>query len=335
MSIRGIRSGVAWRVLALELALACGSALAPIVARGQEVQPAPGTIPVETHSIDEIVEWLVAQGKVDEAAAMLDAIEANAPGSLQVRFLRGLVAMKRGDYRRAIGIFRGILVAHPEALRVRLELARSYFLVKDYQNSDRQFRAVRAEELPSAVKANVDGFLVQIRQSKDWSYGLSVAIAPDTNVNGASTSREVEIYGLPFKLSDEARQKSGTGAAIDASAEWAPRFSAAGRMRLGAALQRREYGGPQFDDMTLAFHAGPRFVLPRWDLSVLGTGFRRWYGGETYASSLGGRMEATHYAGPRTVLNGTAGALRITDERDAARDRWVYTVSAGAMRQMS
>lgn len=334
MRARSLRSGAACRMLAI--ALVCGSALATAMAtHAQEHAPVQEPLPSETHSIDEFVEYLVQQGKADEAASMLEAVDAAEPGNEQVRFLIGLVAMHQGNPRKAIEVFRSILVDHPKALRVRLELARAFFMVKDYQNADRQFRAVRAENLPPAVQGNIDGFLAQIRQSKDWSFGLSVALAPDTNINGASTSREVDIYGLPFQLSEDARQKSGIGAAIDANVEFAPRIAPNGRMRLGAALQRREYDGTQFDDMTVALQAGPRFVFSKWDVSVLGTGFRRWYGGDTYASSLGGRIEATHYAGPRTVFNGTIGALRIEDERDDARSRWVYTAYLGGMRQLS
>lgn len=319
----------------LALVLTFGSTLAPIAARSQDMSEAGEPAPTESHSIDEFVELLVRQGRIDDAANMLQAVEAANPGNQQVRFLMGLVAMHQGNHRKAIGIFRSILIDHPEAMRVRLELARAFFMVRDYQNADRQFRAVRAGELPDAVKANVDAYLAQIRMAKDWSYSVSVAIAPDTNVNGASTSREVDIYGLPFRLSDDARQKSGIGAAVDASVEYAPKIAPNGRLRIGAALQRREYDGSQFDDMTLALQAGPRFVFPKWDISMLGTGFRRWYAGEAYASSLGSRMEATHYVGARTVLNGTLGVLRIEDERDDARSRWVYTASLGGIRQLS
>lgn len=333
MRVRSLRSGVACRVSAL--ALACGSAFAPVAAWAQDVPAAQIETVEETRSIDEIVEWMIQQGKVEQVADMLEALDASTDGNEQVRFLRGLVAMRQGEHRKAIAIFRSILVNHPQAVRVRLELARAFFTVKDYQNADRQFRAVRAGNLPPAVQANIDAYLAQIRMSKDWSYSVSVALAPDTNINGASTSREVDIYGLPFRLSDDARQKSGVGAAIDASVEYALRIAPNGRLRLGAALQRHEYGGTQFDDMTLALQAGPRFVFPKWDVSLLGTGSRRWYGGEAYASSLGSRIEATHYIGPRTVLNGTVGIMHIEDERDDDRSRWIYSASLGAVRQLS
>ena len=328
MRRRNIRSGVACRMLAI--ALACGCATMPRTSHAQEglADQAP------TRSLDDIVDALIRQGRTDDALALLDAIIAASPDDQQAHFLRGLVASSQGDYRKAIAIFRAILIDHPEAVRVRLELARAFFLDRDYQNADRQFRAVRAGDLPAAVKANVDAFLFQIRQSKDWSYSFSIALAPDTNLNAASTAREVAIYGLPFKLSDDARKKSGIGAAVDANVEWAPRIASNGRLRLGTGFQRREYDGSTFDDMTLSAQIGPRFVFPRWDVSLLGTGFRRWYGGKGYAKAVGGRMEAIHYAGSRTVISGSLGAVRLDYDRQNERDGWVYNAGLGLMRQL-
>ncbi|RVQ65141.1 DUF560 domain-containing protein [Croceicoccus ponticola] len=328
MQRRDIRSGVACRMLAM--ALACGSATFPEPSRAQDASAEQ----TSSRSIDDIVDALVRQGKADDAAVLLDAIIAATPDDQQAHFLRGLVATSQGDYRKAIAIFRAILIDHPEAVRVRLELARAFFLDRDYQNADRQFRAVRAGDLPPTVKANVDAFLFQIRQSKNWSYGLSVALAPDTNLNAASTSREVAIYGLPFKLSDDARKKSGIGAAVDANVEWAPRIAPNGRLRIGTGFQRREYGGSTFDDMTLSAQIGPRFVFPRWDVSLLGTGFRRWYGGNGYAKAAGGRMEAIHYAGSSTVISGSLGALHLDYDQQNERDGWVYNAGLGLMRQL-
>ena len=83
---------------------------------------------------------------------------------------------------------------------------------------------------------------------------------------------------MPFDLSEEARQRSGVGLVLDAGGEWSPRLGAGKRLRLGLNVQRREYTGSDFDDMTLATYAGPRIVSGRWDLSLLGSAYLRWTG---------------------------------------------------------
>ena len=113
---------------------------------------------------------------------------------------------------------------------------------------------------------------------------------------------EVTLYGLPFDLSQDARQRSGVGVAVNGTVEWAPRLSAASRLRLGASLQRRDYSGARFDDMTAAVYGGPRITTRRWDVSLLATANHRWYAAQPYETALGGRLTATYYPSSRLAL---------------------------------
>jgi tetratricopeptide (TPR) repeat protein len=316
--------------------LACGSAATPAFAQdGGSIEPAPSQeVPVETWTLDQLVSQLVQQGNPDEAQRLLEAAIEAAPDNQQPRFLLGMLAMAEKDYRRAVGIFRGILIDHPDAVRVRLELARAYYLNGDYQNADRQFRAVRAGDLPAPVLANVDGFLFQIRQAKEWSYSFSIALAPDTNINGATTERELELFGLPFTLSEDARKKSGIGANVEGSLEFAPHIAPNARWRIGGAVQRREYDGDMFDDMVVSMQTGPRVVLPHWDLSILATGMNRWYGGDLYSQARGGRIEAMWHPGGRSVFSASLGLLDLDYTKMDDRDGLVLSASLAGFRQL-
>jgi tetratricopeptide (TPR) repeat protein len=253
-------------------------------------------------SLDGLVGSLLQQGRGAEAAAVLAPLLRDAPENPQILFLSGLVAMARGDTQAAIKTFRLILIDHPDAERVRLELARAFFVAKDYGNASRQFQFARAGHPPAAVLANIDRYLFEIRQAKSLSYSFDISAAPDTNLNGGSASREVTLYGLPFDLSDDARRRSSVGMNLSGAVEWAPRLGPSKRLRLGASLQRREYSGTTFDDMTAAVYAGPRVVTPHWDLSLIATGSRRWYGAQAYDTALGGRVTATYYPSPQLGL---------------------------------
>jgi len=324
--------GPRWRLSLLVVGLISGEAAAqPVEDAPQVVKPQDQTVV----SVTSLVEELLRQGKVDEASRVLAAMRKHHPDSMELRFLGGIVAMARSDYRAAIDLFRAILIDHPAAVRVRLELARAYYLDKDYANADRQFRFARAGKLPKDVMANIDGYLFAIRQSKSWSYSLSVSLAPDTNINAGSSAREVTLYGLPFELSEDARHHSGMGLAVDAGVEWAPRTGPSSRLRLGLNAQRREYSGSQFDDMALAAYAGPRFVRRKWDVSVLGTVFQRWYGGDAYARSAGARIDATHYPTPKLALFGSLAAQKLDHQRIPEMSGYVYSASAGAYRPLN
>jgi outer membrane protein len=311
----------------LALAAACGAALPALAAPPEADAPAARQSPSAALSLT--VEQLLRAGRPDEAEALIAAALKAAPHNPEARFLGGIVALARKDYAKAIHIFRAMLIDHPDAIRVRLELARAYFLDKDYLNADRQFRLVRTGRHPPEVLANIDQYLFAIRQDKDWSWSLKLALAPDTNLNAATSSREVTLSGLPFELSDQARKRSGIGLAAEGTVEYAPRIGPATRLRLGLAAQRREYSGGEFDDMAVAVHAGPRLVSPRWDTSLLATGFIRWYGGDPLVRAVGGRIEATHYPSPNLSLSGALSAQKIDHARDDTRDGALYSARLG------
>ncbi len=311
----------------LALAAVCGAAH-PALAAPPATEPPPVSgapaVPLTSR-----VEQLLRAGDPGSAEALLTAALQTNPHDPDARFLSGILAVAKKDYPRAIRVFRALLIDHPDAPRIRLELARAYFLDKDYLNADRQFRLVRTGRHPPEVLANIDQYLFAIRQDKDWSWSLSLALAPDTNLNAATSSREVTLGGLPFELSDAARKRSGIGLSAEGMVEYAPRIGPGSRLRLGLAAQRREYSGSGFDDMVVAVHAGPRLVSKRLDTSLLATGFIRWYGGDPLLRAAGGRVEVAWYPSPNLTVTGALAAQVLDHARDETRDGALYSARLG------
>jgi tetratricopeptide (TPR) repeat protein len=241
-------------------------------------QPAPDTNTQQQITETDAAGLLVEAGQTDTAKLVLAHVLETNPNDLQAHFLRGLIAVSEMRYDDAIEDFRFVLAVEPDRERVRLELGRAFFLAGDYENAERNFRFARAGDLPDEAKGNVDQYIGTIERLKTWSYNLGLSVAQDTNVNGATNVHQVDIYGLPFTLSDNARQKSGAGIAIDVGGEWSPLAFGNTKAKLGGSIHRVEYGGSDFDDMTVSAYAGPEYLLPRWQFDTLVTGFRRWYG---------------------------------------------------------
>lgn len=254
-------------------------------------------------SLDEAAALLLQSGKVAEAKRVLAAQLAKAPDDGQALFLSGLIATAEKDYGSAIEYFRHILVSEPNADRVRLELARAFFLAGDYANAERQFRFARAGNLPDAVKANVDLYLAGIARLRRWQYRFSLAVAPDTNVNGGTGVRQITIYGLPFELSSDARGTSGVGLTLDTGGEWSPFLTGNTKARIGADVHRNEYSGGKFDDKTVSAYAGPEWLTSDWDFSLLSTWLRRWYGNSDYCEAFGGFISVTHPLAEKLYFN--------------------------------
>jgi tetratricopeptide (TPR) repeat protein len=255
-------------------------------------------------------EALVRAGRPQDAKRILDAAARKAPTDSEAQFVRGLIAIELHDYQSAIHFFRGILVREPGVVRVRLELARAFFLAKDYDNAERQFRFARAGRIPASVAANIDRYLVAIHNDRQFTWGLAVAAAPDSNINAGPAESDVYLYGLPFTLSNDARRRSGVGLAVEGSGEWSPHVGSA-RLRMGAQSHALWYREDAFDDITLGGYVGPRFLSTRWDVSPLLSGFRRWYGNRLYNEALGASLQATYYPGRRVALNAAVGVQDV------------------------
>ena len=220
----------------------------------------------------------------------------------------------------SIASFRAILAAHPDHVRVRLELARAFFLRGRDGLARRHFELALAANPPAPVVANVNRHLAAIRARKRWSGYFGMALAPDTNIGAASANETVllDVFGqrLPFTL-DDGGEQSGVGLAIWAGGERQEPLAPNWRLRLGGDIFRREYAGSRFDRMGLGGHVGPRWLIgPGTEASLLLAARREWQAGSPSSRSLGFRLEASRRFSPR--LSGQFDASRVEKRHDSS-----------------
>lgn len=277
---------------------------------GQMSAPAPDADPAD---ILQWAKWLVFRQRSDEARATLEQLAQSGRKMTreqvnEAQFLIGMIDIANKDYPAAISRFRRILVSDPDAVRVRLELGRAFFLNDDYNNARRQFLFARAGNVPAIVRKNIDRYLVAIRSLRTMKYSFSLSLASDTNLNAGPSADTITVYGLPFQLSKSLRANSGIGLAMDAAAEYAPRLSKRLKWRIGTQIHRAQYRYTEFDDMTMTVYTGPHLTLKKWDFNLLGTAARRWYGNRVYTNIFGGSISSTYFVTSRFGI-GTALAI--------------------------
>ena len=263
---------------------------------------------------------LLEAGLLEDALAILNPLAQAHPDHPQrsdILFLLGLASTQLSqqadvpEERRealltlAIAAFRLVLFDQPELVRVRLELARAFFLKGEDSLSQYHFERVLAGEPPEPVVANVRNFLNLIRARRRWSLSLGAAIAPDTNIGGTSDERTIYIFGLPFQRDIEDLTTSGIGLSAWGGAEYQLPMGERTRLRAGANLSRREHEGSRFDEAFLGTHLGPRIFLDRrTEASLLATASQRWAGTVKDFHTLGGRLEVGHRLNQAVTLNG-------------------------------
>ena len=295
---------------------------------------------------------LLGQGRGSEALLIIKPVAQARPDSTQATFSMGLAALAVGDahvragrrpkepeakepFDLAVRSFRGILVREPENLRVRLEMARALFsrghcvappsnllrhlLGDDCWAAEQHFLRVLGANVPPQVVMNVRRFIQICRARKRASGSLNLALAPDTNVNTATSAATVDIFGLPFTLDDQARAKSGIGIVGTLAGEiqrplrqlkWLP--GEATRLRVGGMVYRREYSGGEFDDHNYSVYAGPRFLSNRGNMSVLFQADTRGVNGRPYSRQYGLQVEGLHSVLPRIWAGGSVELSRQT-----------------------
>ncbi|MDR2947080.1 MAG: surface lipoprotein assembly modifier [Candidatus Adiutrix sp.] len=228
--------------------------------------------------------------------------------SVEAAFLLSQIYVSREDYNQAIALLTGILNRFPGLARVRLELARAYFLNENWDDARFHFELVKGgQNIPPGVAANVDMFLREIRRKKNWSLEVGFGYVPDSNLNQASGITEECIdtsMGLLCRAVDG--KKSGHGARLNVTGNYYWKLSQNVGIRSTLGLYLTEYGRGEYDDYILYAAGGPRILFGNSEASLQATFQRRVYGGESYGESPGLRFDMQNDFGRFILASGAS-----------------------------
>ena len=278
-------------------------------------QEAPRRPELSVEVLIEAARGALAKGELEDAEFLLQGVKPGEGNIDDLDFLYGSIAMAREDWQTAIARFRAMLIRDPTLPRVRLDLALAYFRAGEDSSAAYHFRQVLGDEdLPPVVRARTLALLDTIRRRKTWSVSAAVALAPDSNINAATSSREVNLFGFPAQLSEDARQTSGVGLNARISGGYEARISPDLRFRTGASLSTRTYEQSKFNDRTLTLRAGPRFLFEKFDLRPELTARARRLGSEMYSRAAGVELSGNWQVAPAWRLSAAVGGERISYE---------------------
>ena len=291
-------------------------------------------------SVDE-VETLIQDGRHLEALELLRSLVEADPDDVKVLLLTGLAGISASNepgleeearealLDAAIAALRRILIFQPELSRPRLELARAFFLKGDDNLARHHFERVLASEPPAAVVENVQRYLDAIRARRRWDAHFGFALAPDSNVNAASTADIVWLHGLPFTVTDESKPSSGVGLIAWGGAEYEYPLQPRWRLRTGADLSRQEHRRQSYNRMTLSLHSGPRWILSRnAEASLLASRRQQWAGNQPHYVENGLRLESAQRLGAHWVAIERASwhDRRYKNSRHLDGPRWDFSL---------
>ncbi len=271
---------------------------------------------------------LIQRGQLAEALQLIRAMPADLRAEEGVALLEADLLRRTGARRTAVDVYRRLLARDSGNQRARLELAQTLFDLKDLRTAEYQFRRALSGSLPEADRRLARQYLSRILDLRPWTVAAGLGLAPDSNINGGSSAQQVELWGLPFTLSKEARRRGGFGVRGYVSGQASARLGPGVKLVGQAWAEANEGRETQFSSEVLSTRLGPEFVAANHRWSISATSEQVWYGRRRLYDGIGGELAGDlSVDGGRTTYSASASAQSL-DYRDYEQhDGWLYGLS--------
>ena len=274
---------------------------------------------------------------------------AEGEGDPEFDFYYGVAAVDSGSLNEGVFALERVLLANPNDLRARLELARAYFLMREDSRSQQEFAEVLAQDPSSNVRANIQRFTDAMRLREGRYRTTSTAyveagIGHDSNV-ASSTDNDVTLFIFGNPLVSSSSQNSDKFAYVRGGGTYNKPFCPGRSFFTSVDVEsRHNQNDDDFDTNYINAVAGLSFLngSDRYRISLQGQKYN--VGESNFEESLLSdsddtfrQMFAVNGEWLRTVNRSTQVSLfaQLADMHypgavSEVRDSWQLTVGAGA-----
>lgn len=270
-------------------------------------------------------------------ALIYEALEQDSNRDIrnEARFRYAAFQRRNGSLAAAATLYRRILDEKSDAKAVRLELAAVLAQMGNISAARRELRQAQAGGLPPQVAQVVKQYAAALRSRKPWGGSFELALAPDSNINRATSATTLDTVIAPLNLSQDARQRSGLGVKessqiygrldLDKSFTLVPRVSS----------QATLYQTSQFNDISASAQLGLEYRR-KADRITPSAGYTwRWYGGTIYARTQSLSLDWLHPAGKRAQIDTAISLNRVRYATNSLQDGMIYTAAVSYERALS
>jgi hypothetical protein len=280
------------------------------------------------------------------AAAGPGLVQAQAAPSaapVQSEFDAAMQAVEAARLRTARERLTSLVSANPSLSRARLELARVYYLSRDYPEARREAQQVLDDpNTPPTVRATLLAFLAQIDADEkiyaarhQWAPSLYAGLMYDSNVNIGPSRDVIDIGGVPFNVVPASQQTSDWAAVL--SAGIAHTYNPGRRFDAGEQRgfflwqsQANAYYRGYFDESdynlgVLTLRTGPAWVVPgKWRAGLGLQGDQIYLGDRSLAlyTTLNPNLTFEVGAATEVTLDGTVSNRYYWKDAEEGRDGW-------------
>jgi len=254
---------------------------------------------------------LIRSGKPADAYALLEPVEFDHSGEVRFDYLFGIAALDSGKPDIATLAFERVLAVDPDFAAARLDMARAYYQLGDYQRARTEFSAALKQNPSEVARVNIRKYLDAIDARKDGkrtrvSGYMEGTVGRDSNVNNSTSQPQVfvDLFSTMATLDTTNVKAADSYYAAAAGGEINHGLNANWGLYAGGDLRKRgNHTLNQFDSLGLDAHAGIMYEakVNRFRVGVLAGQYN--LGGLHNSDTSGIKAEWRHVFSPSNQLN--------------------------------
>jgi hypothetical protein len=229
----------------------------------------------------DLIQQLFDAGQSVEAYELGQELQPALAGDPRFDYYFGASAVDSGDASQGVFALERVLLLEPGNQAARLELARGYFQLEEYQRSRNEFEIVMQSEPPEEVQEKVQNFLDAIRR-KESRYRTTAAsffrigAGHDSNANAATDDETTTFFGnngtvgAKIALNPNSRAAASRFTDIALGANFSFPLTPSWAIRTGTSLEASLYSDDIASDVNTTvfnFYGGVEQTLKNHKLS--------------------------------------------------------------------
>lgn len=285
---------------------------------------------------------LLASGKPEIALALARALIDGGAQDTDALVLMAAALQQMGAYDEARAVAREAYAesnTDQQAFESAMLVGRSDFHREAHTRSQWWLRRA-AQAAPDAEARRIaERNFEHVRRVNPLRLRFRIGVRSSSNINDGSSTEEIELFGLPFRLLGTSRALSGTELAVDADLRYRIAQSERSETALTAELETRSYrlsseaqrqapdaSGSDFNFQRVEVGALHRFSRAEGNsiYEVAGAVGLTWYGGEKLSDYARLSLSQSFQLRPSTGLRVTLSTQKQWRQDSAARSVFSY-----------
>ncbi len=282
---------------------------------------------------------LIEQGRFAEAFD-LGMRNQRLAGDPQYDYFFGVAAIDSGRAVLGVLALERVLLDNPGNDLARLELARGYFVIKDYERAREEFQYMLGRELPATVRSSVNRYLSAIRETDPQFRTVrrtffEYAVGHNSNVNSATSASTIDIPSIgPITLGGSSKPSPSALTQLSVGTQIQGPLTVDTKYSVGVEANYRGYAQRDtFDQGSLTALGGLDFDLKGSNLKTSGYFSRVMLNYARFRDTTGLVLDWNRPLSKETQIRTSFGYSQLRyGESNVARDADLLSLSAGMNR---